>query len=123
MNHFPISVNLSRKTVYLIGDGPQIRQKAEKMKPFEAVLTHKQTFTEADARTAPAMVIVGGHGCCESRRNCFTVRTIPYPGQCGGCAAALQLLLSRTDHQGGSDRVHIHGRNLSCGCCVFTGTN
>ena len=59
MNHFPISVNLSGKTVYLIGDGPQIRQKAEKMKPFEAVLTHKQTFTEADARTAPAMVIVG----------------------------------------------------------------
>ena len=57
MNHFPISVNLSGKTVYLIGDGPQIRQKAEKMKPFEAVLTHKQTFTEADARTAPAMVI------------------------------------------------------------------
>lgn len=31
MNHFPISVNLSGKTVYLIGDGPQIRQKAEKM--------------------------------------------------------------------------------------------
>ena len=59
MNHFPISVNLSGKTVYLIGDGPQIRQKAEKLKPFEAVLIQKQTFTEADARTAPAMVIVG----------------------------------------------------------------
>lgn len=44
MNHFPISVDLTGKTVYLIGDGPQIRQKAEKMKPFEAVLTHKQTL-------------------------------------------------------------------------------
>lgn len=59
MNHFPISVDLTGKTVYLIGNGSQIRQKAEKLKPFEAVLIQKQTFTEADARAVPAMVIVG----------------------------------------------------------------
>ena len=59
MNRFPLSVDLRGKQVYLIGNGEQVRQKAEKLAPFGAMLIHSDTFTEAEAESNPAMVIVG----------------------------------------------------------------
>ena len=59
MNRFPLSIDLAGKPVFLIGNGPQIRAKAEKLAPFGAVLIQKDTFTPDDAGHTPAMVIVG----------------------------------------------------------------
>lgn len=59
MNRFPMSIDLTGKTVFLIGSGPQIRAKAEKLAPFGAVLRRQSAFTQADASLAPALVIVG----------------------------------------------------------------
>ena len=89
MNHFPLSIDLSGKMVYLIGSGPQIRQKAEKMKPFKAILSQKQTFTEADAKTVPAMVIVGDTDIAKAeeiallcRRHRIPVNVVDVPRLC-----------------------------------------
>lgn len=59
MSRFPLSIDLTGKVVFLIGNGPQIQQKAEKLAPFGAVLIRRATFTEADAQQLPALVIVG----------------------------------------------------------------
>ena len=59
MSYFPLSINLTGRKVFLVGHGPQIRQKEEKLEPFGAVLVRGDTFTEDDAQTAPALVIVG----------------------------------------------------------------
>lgn len=67
MNRFPLSVDLNGKLIFLIGNGEQIRQKAEKLAPFGAVLVYSDTFTEADAETA-AMVIVGDMPHAEAER-------------------------------------------------------
>lgn len=59
MSRFPMSVDLTGKRVYLIGDGEQIRQKARKLEPFGPVLCYAEDFTQAEADSLPAMVIVG----------------------------------------------------------------
>lgn len=59
MSHFPLSIDLTDQTVFLVGNGPQIQQKAEKLEAFRPRLIRKDTFTEADAQQFPAMVIVG----------------------------------------------------------------
>ena len=59
MNRFPLSVDLNGKPIYLIGNGEQIRRKAEKLAPFGAVLICSDTFTKREAERTPAMVIVG----------------------------------------------------------------
>lgn len=59
MNRFPLGIDLNGKTVCLIGNGEQIRQKAQKLLPFGAVLSYPETFTGEDAAMAPALVIVG----------------------------------------------------------------
>ena len=59
MRRFPMSVELNGKPVFLVGKGPQIQDKAEKLAPFSPVLIHKVSFTAEDARQNPAMVIVG----------------------------------------------------------------
>ena len=68
MNRFPLSVDLRGKRVYLIGNGEQIRQKAEKLAPFGAVLIHGDAFGEAEAESAPALVIVGDTHRAEAER-------------------------------------------------------
>lgn len=59
MNRFPLCIELSGRTVVLVGSGEQIRQKEEKLKPFGAQLLRLEDFTEKEAETLPAMVIVG----------------------------------------------------------------
>ena len=59
MSYFPMSIDLTGKTVFLIGGGAQIRTKAEKLAPFGAELIRQDTFSRADAERGPAMVIVG----------------------------------------------------------------
>lgn len=59
MNRFPLSIDLTDKTVFLIGNGEQIQSKAEKLASFGAVLVQKDSFTQSDAEQMPALVIVG----------------------------------------------------------------
>lgn len=68
MNRFPMSMDLEGKTVFLVGNGPQIRQKAEKLAPFGPELRRVETFTEAEAGTLPALVIVGDTPLVEAGR-------------------------------------------------------
>ena len=68
MNRFPLCIDLNGKPVYLIGEGEQIRQTAEKMTTFCADLICRDAFTEADAENAPAMVIVGDTPRAEAER-------------------------------------------------------
>lgn len=59
MNRFPLSIDLNGKTVFLLGKGEQIRQKAEKLVPFGANLEYLESFSEAEAEKNPALVIAG----------------------------------------------------------------
>lgn len=59
MNRFSLSVDLRDQTVFLIGEGPQTRDKAQKLLPFGPRLIQKNTFTPEDAGQLPALVIVG----------------------------------------------------------------
>lgn len=59
MKRFPMSVDLKDKTVFLIGNGPQIRDKEEKLAPFGPVLLRRDSFGPWEIAQAPAMVIVG----------------------------------------------------------------
>lgn len=52
-------VDLGGKNVFLIGDGPQTREKKEKLRAFGPHIIYSNTFTEADAKTIPALVVVG----------------------------------------------------------------
>ena len=62
MAYFPLSVDLTGKTVFLIGSGRQIEEKYRKLLPFGATLIRKQTFTQADAQSQPAMVVAQADG-------------------------------------------------------------
>lgn len=68
MNRFPLSVDLWGKRVYLIGNGEQIRKKAEKLAPFGPVLIRGDAFGEPEAECAPALVIVGDTNRAEAER-------------------------------------------------------
>lgn len=68
MNRFPLCIDLQGKTVILVGNGPQIQDKAEKLAPFEPVLLRRDCFTQADAALEPAMVIVGDTDLEEAQR-------------------------------------------------------
>lgn len=59
MGYFPLCVDISDKKVILVGNGRQIREKKEKLKPFCANLIQKETLTEADLCERPAFVVVG----------------------------------------------------------------
>ena len=59
MNRFPLYLDLTDKSVYLVGDGPQIRDKAQKLESFGPRLIWLARFSEEDARQQPALVIAG----------------------------------------------------------------
>ena len=62
MAYFPLSVDLTGKTVFLIGSGRQIEEKYRKLLPFGATLIRTQTLTQADAQSQPAMVVAQADG-------------------------------------------------------------
>lgn len=59
MSSFPMCINLTGKPVFLVGSGPQIREKAEKLRPFGPQLIPKDDITAADLQEAPALVVAG----------------------------------------------------------------
>lgn len=58
MGYFPMCVDLTGKTVFLVGNGPDILDKAEKLKPFSPAMVFLEDFGEADLQENPALVIV-----------------------------------------------------------------
>lgn len=61
MSCFPFYMDLTGKTVFLIGQGNQIDDKFEKLKSFGARLVKKEIFTVEDAESRPAFVVVGNY--------------------------------------------------------------
>ena len=59
MGYFPLCIDLAGKRVLLVGDGEQIRDKADKLRPFAPNLIFKMDITHEDLQTGPAIVIVG----------------------------------------------------------------
>lgn len=59
MNSFPMCVDLTGKTVFLVGNGSQIAEKVEKLRPFGPLLIKKATLDLADLQEEPALVVVG----------------------------------------------------------------
>ena len=59
MAYFPMCVDLRGKRILLVGQGRQIADKAEKLRPFGGDLCPVDTLTEADLTEEVAMVVVG----------------------------------------------------------------
>lgn len=59
MGYFPLCIDLFGKTVILVGDGEQIRDKAEKLRPFQPKLVFLEQLSDRDLKDRPACVIVG----------------------------------------------------------------
>lgn len=59
MSYFPLCIDLTDATVLLVGNGPQIQEKLEKLHSFQANLLCLDCLTEADLQKDPAMVIIG----------------------------------------------------------------
>lgn len=59
MRYFPLCINLTGETVILVGNGPQIEEKKEKLSDFQANLLCLDRLTEQDLTDSPAMVIIG----------------------------------------------------------------
>lgn len=59
MGYFPLCIDLSGKTVILVGGGEQIRDKAEKLRPFQPELVFLDGLTAEELEERPACVIVG----------------------------------------------------------------
>lgn len=59
MGYFPLCIDLAGKTVFLLGEGKQIRDKAEKLAPFSPRTVFLSDLTEDDLKERPSLVIVG----------------------------------------------------------------
>ena len=59
MAYFPLSIDLSGKTVFLVGNGVQIPEKKEKLALFSPNIVCLSDLCEADLDVKPVLVIVG----------------------------------------------------------------
>lgn len=59
MSYFPMCVDLTGKRILLVGGGPQIQEKAEKLRPFGAKLRFADTLTAAMLEERPAFAVIG----------------------------------------------------------------
>ena len=101
MAYFPLSVDLTGKTVFLIGNGRQIEDKYRKLLPFGATLIRKQAFTQADAQSHPAMVVAQADGREEEvyalcRTHGIPVNVVDVPKLCSFYFPALSVRGSLT---------------------------
>ena len=68
MAYFPLCVNLEGARVLLVGNGAQIREKAEKLRPFGAMLYPVDTLSAEDLEPRPILVVVGDTEYSEAER-------------------------------------------------------
>lgn len=59
MAYFPMCVDLQGKRILLVGQGKQIDEKAEKLRPFGGDLYRLNALIEADLTEEVAMVVIG----------------------------------------------------------------
>lgn len=59
MAYFPMCVDLQGKRILLVGQGIQIDEKTERLRPFGGDLCHVDSLMEADLTDEVAMVIIG----------------------------------------------------------------
>lgn len=59
MGYFPMCMELSGREVLLVGSGAQIAHKAQKLRPFGAVLQISEQFSREDLTENTAFVVVG----------------------------------------------------------------
>lgn len=59
MAYFPMCVDIAGRTVILVGSGPQIRDKMEKLAAFSPKLIRLDRLTQEDLLAEPAFVIAG----------------------------------------------------------------
>lgn len=62
MGYFPLCVDLRGRNVLLIGSGPQIADKIEKLRPFGAALIRRKMFDPGDLNDQIVFVVVGDMG-------------------------------------------------------------
>lgn len=68
MGYFPLCIDISGKTVLLVGHGPQTRDKAEKLRPFSPRLVCRDTLSEEDLTPPPAFLVAGDLPFAEAER-------------------------------------------------------
>lgn len=68
MSYFPLCIDLTDALVFLVGSGPQIREKQTKLLPFEAKLCPMDTLAEKDFERKPSLVIIGDLDRSEAER-------------------------------------------------------
>ena len=59
MGYFPMCVDLTGQKVLLVGSGPQIRDKEERLAPCGAALVTLPALSAEDLADRPAFVIIG----------------------------------------------------------------
>ena len=67
MGYFPMCIDLTGKTVLLVGNGRQIQDKMEKLRPFGCRIQRLSTICKGDLEHA-ALVVVGDTGREEAAR-------------------------------------------------------
>ena len=60
LGYFPMCVELERRRVLCVGEGPQIADKLARLKPFCGAVELLPALSEADLEPRPVLVIVGG---------------------------------------------------------------
>lgn len=68
MGYFPVCVDLTGKTVVLVGSGEQIRDKVEKLRPFGPRMVFRDDLTAEDLAGKIALVVVGDKSEGEAER-------------------------------------------------------
>lgn len=57
MGHFPLFLDLSGKTILVVGTTPAAREKMERLSPFGGTLLQVETYSEEDLEIPPVLVI------------------------------------------------------------------